>query len=1549
MLTKTIVHKLDADDAKGRYCIILSSNLFDAAFYLREYPDVFDDCVDPIAHYIESGSAEGRWPNPLFDPDYYRRACEEAGFPAPANLLCHFVVEGWKIPLPTHLNFDSAYYLAQYGDRIPRSTIPLAHYLAVGAFSGLRPSRRFDPRLYSRSVPLAKRAGSNPLLHALQYNLTELGNPARLPEITERTALCRQLHFSIDQFTFDRFLGCSGWVFHEKLAITHVEAISQLMSLRVGRTGAYGRERPDVQRDYRMPNAAACGLEVSGLEVGRGSVVSLRLQFGNGKWLEVPLATVDRTGDRWTIEPLTPDCTARLMDARDGQGIAVANHAPAADVTTHAGALSNVAFLLVEQATQLREGGRIGAAKVATLLLSELQPDHPELGRLNGELAEAQGEHAVAQRIYAAAVGACPADAWRRVRLARSLGGLGRHPEALAVLAEGLATAPTQPELLVERAEQLRGSAQFDAAEAAINSLAAHHAEYPLLGRLRGELAQARGDQHAARRIYSADLESESGDVGRRVRLARCLSVLGQDAEAQAILSDGLALAPSAELLIARVLLLQEKGQVECAEAAIGALAVIHPSHPELRRLRGELAETAGNLKAARRIFAADLKARPHDQRRRLRLIRILGHLGRHHVVRHVLSEGLAMAPTSVELLLEHAIQLQSTGEQAAAKAAIMTLALHYPQHPEQGRVRGALAEALGDHQSARTIYAEDLAARPQDVWRRVRLARSLGGLGRHDEADALLDQGLAMAPGADELLLERAAQARCAGHFDAAQLAIDRLADRYPAHPQLGRLRGELAEARGDREIARRIYADDLAARPGDVWRRVRLARTLGGLGKHGEAQSVVVEGLETAPVAAELLVEQASQLRGAHRIEDAQAAILMLASHHPNHPRLAQLRGELAEATGEHETACAIFAADAAADPRNQERRLRWAHSLGWGLGRHDEAQAILSNALAMSPASAELLVERASQLRAAGKVEAAQAAIDALMEHHPNHPRLGQLRGELAEARGDREAARSLYAADLEAHPRDVWRRVRLARLLGGMARHSDAQSVLSEELALKPDSAELMVERASQLRGGERYAACKAAIDTLEAHHPGHEQLGQLRGELAEAMGDLGAALRVYEADLAVRPHDVGRRLRLAFCLRSTGLLDEALALLGARSTLAERHMAMDCLLMQGRWEQVSRMLGEGPAAEAGTLWLDETSIRMRLAISQFDCISAARYANAMLAVAPHDPRALLGVAQSAMGAFDSELAWKALLRVGAVPAGGGPIRAGAGRLRHFFGQIVNDQRLRGVHTDELAEATRRGNETLVTTAASQLQADPGSIGASMGLLVGLSRAGRLCERTQSLGDKPLIPKTLHQFWDSFAPPDDVLQIMTHAATVNSDHHYRRWNDGSARELLATLHDPEPLRAYRFATHVAMRSDILRLAALYVHGGLYLDADDYCTAPLRTLVPEGAELVCYHEDIGSIGNNFLAARPGLPLIGRALMEAAEAVLAGAAELVWLVTGPGLMSRTIANAIARERNLSVPVGLYVVPLSAFRGVVQAGRWTSYKVDRRHWSRAA
>jgi hypothetical protein len=89
--------------------IFLRRKLFDPAFYLERYPDVAAVRMHPFAHYLLNGAAEGRKPNPWFDPDYYlarsphaRRRVDHHG----SDPFVDFLEHGAKEHSSTHPLWD---------------------------------------------------------------------------------------------------------------------------------------------------------------------------------------------------------------------------------------------------------------------------------------------------------------------------------------------------------------------------------------------------------------------------------------------------------------------------------------------------------------------------------------------------------------------------------------------------------------------------------------------------------------------------------------------------------------------------------------------------------------------------------------------------------------------------------------------------------------------------------------------------------------------------------------------------------------------------------------------------------------------------------------------------------------------------------------------------------------------------------------------------------------------------------------------------------------------------------------------------------------------------------------------------------------------------------------------------------------------------------------------------------------------------------------------------------------------------------------------------
>jgi hypothetical protein len=115
---------------------LLVSGLFDADFYRAAHPDLRSATIDSLTHYLMQGEPEGRSPNAVFAPRYYRRFWM-AGLPAEQNALLHYVEEGERRGAQPHPAFDPQAYLAANPPLAEFVDRPLFHYLTIGRDAGL--------------------------------------------------------------------------------------------------------------------------------------------------------------------------------------------------------------------------------------------------------------------------------------------------------------------------------------------------------------------------------------------------------------------------------------------------------------------------------------------------------------------------------------------------------------------------------------------------------------------------------------------------------------------------------------------------------------------------------------------------------------------------------------------------------------------------------------------------------------------------------------------------------------------------------------------------------------------------------------------------------------------------------------------------------------------------------------------------------------------------------------------------------------------------------------------------------------------------------------------------------------------------------------------------------------------------------------------------------------------------------------------------------------------------------------------------------------------
>lgn len=204
------------------YLLLSNSQLFDAQWYLAQYPDVSANGHDPISHYLQYGYKEARDPsvdfstskylqtyadvkanehNPLVHflrhgkeegrqfepsgpqarpsqtkPDLSKEATSSFNPSTRYSNLLHNIPPGraykknsveYKLIEESGL-FDEKWYRDEYNDAINGHGDLLEHYLNIGFREGRNPNPLFDTFWYLTKYDRVRRNGENPLVHYVQ-------------------------------------------------------------------------------------------------------------------------------------------------------------------------------------------------------------------------------------------------------------------------------------------------------------------------------------------------------------------------------------------------------------------------------------------------------------------------------------------------------------------------------------------------------------------------------------------------------------------------------------------------------------------------------------------------------------------------------------------------------------------------------------------------------------------------------------------------------------------------------------------------------------------------------------------------------------------------------------------------------------------------------------------------------------------------------------------------------------------------------------------------------------------------------------------------------------------------------------------------------------------------------------------------------------------------------------------------------------------------------------------------------------------------------------
>jgi tetratricopeptide (TPR) repeat protein len=772
---------------------------------------------------------------------------------------------------------------------------------------------------------------------------------------------------------------------------------------------------------------------------------------------------------------------------------------------------------------------------------------------------------------------------------------------------------------------------------------------------------------------------------------------------------------------------------------------------------------------------------------------------------------------------------------------------------------------------------------------------------------------------------LERAGQMLERGALDDAESAYREALGASPGNLQAILGLGLCSQARGDWAAALHWFETAAAHHPASPWPALRGGDTLRMLGRTQEAEESYLRALNAADAAparaqASIGLGHCAQARGDHgaamarfqaasaadpndpwahlysgdelcalaRFEDAEAAYRLASTHPVTRVRALLGLGRCAQLAGDDTGALERFEAAASADPSETQAwtSLAQAHHAA---GRWQAALDALRRLAETHPDLPDVWVDMALNERRLGRPTAAAQCLERALACAPEHCRALETLGELARLTRDYDQALALFGRAVAAHPANIWPRIGLAHTLAEIGRFGEALEAL--------DAAE---ERAT----------------TADASQPA---IAAKRLEVLRRAGRWRQALELAREAVKAWPRSFGlwsQHFLIELLAGDADSIDACLVIAPAETPQEQARV----LQFQGQAAEAQWRLDDAVAHYAQALelnpndaWEHQNMARVRLL--RLDLAEARTHIETMLSLET-DFATLIG--------RPARVAWT------------------------HYGEMLNEFALDKQALAALRALRDRPAGERIDPLLGVVRDFPDSTAAAIALLIALRQAGHLA-RAPAQGRRPSpIPRTIAQYWHGASPPPDVRALIRTWQEWHPDHAVTLFNDPAARAFLARVYGPDVTLAYRRAREPAQKADMFRLAWLFAHGGYYVDCDDRCHGPLDSVTPPDVTLALYQEDLGAVGNNWIAAAPQHPLIGRALNLAVEAVNAGGDDGVWFNTGPGLLTRALAQTLATSR-LAWPgwlENIAVLHRSALNPAVAMHCSLGYKVTSRHWS---
>ena len=931
----------------------------------------------------------------------------------------------------------------------------------------------------------------------------------------------------------------------------------------------------------------------------------------------------------------------------------------------------------------------------------------------------------------------------------------------------------------------------------------------------------------------------------------------------------------------------------------------------------------------------------------------------------------------AVQDAFDRAGRLCRRGTRAAAAQAIAKVLTMAPRHPGALCLRVDLDLAWRDYASALRSVEEGLRLCPGEEGLLVRKGEVLRRTGAPAAAVSFLRDMVRRCPLSAPLRAALAEALRETGDADGAETLL-RSMPGGEAGEHLALIgRAEALLQAGATQEARALMEQAAARWPEDPRVLRLLAKVLGRMEATAEAIAVLRRLHEARPGDRRVLMDLAGKLRASGDSAGAETLLESLPDWAPEQHRALSERVTAALAVGEVPAALALSARLVAGWPQDVAALRLRATALGRAR-RTAEALQLLRQAAQLAPQDGAVRLDLARALAAQGHHTEAEDLLRSLAPDDPLRPRALEGLADLALDRLQAAPRRHALAQEL------------LAALRGGQAAEAADAALLMAicRLTFGADPCATFTRAFAQLVPLHRHLRASQQLALLDLA----ERLG--RSEAAQAVEatllssgrlDRRSAVRLVQRALAsgaYNPAGLADRLcaripqeqRRLFRAQSASLLQGSAAAIAVlrqprsapRSPMEAASLASN-LAQEGLFALALRYL-----AACRRRWPQDADLLIRQARTLSGCgrgpealdLLARAAADQPDLAAPLEP--VRGEILFQMGALDAaDALFEAL-------AGANPL--GHLRSRMQLALIRNDQaridRLAALMADRPGSGAREVMQfslTILGTKRNETLLE--EIAAGQGAQILPDRAERLRDRAAGTlffsaaavldnwcqRPEPAPPaepagaailRAIFQYWDRPPLPDALGSLTETWKSAPGFTHVLFDRTDALRFLQQHLGAPW-VRAFHMANHPAEESDLIRLCWLLVRGGVYADTDDRRLAPLDRLLLPVRRLLLVREPMGSLANNFIAAAPGHPALGRAALMARDALLRRENDNTWSKTGPGLLTRAVAQHLTAEG--SGGADLTILPQHAIAPFVQVHVPQPYKQTSAYWANVA